>query len=219
MPNTNEATTAVKRIKDFNDEEKAAILARAKRIEPARVAKEFNTTWQVVVAIQKQAQKPAKKTQAKASKSGKAAKKVVKTKKATKSAAAGTQKKTTRGSRFTEQERLEILKRASEIGATNAAAEAGISKWTVFQWKKTMKKAGYDVPKSARGRVATSSAKKATKSEAPAPKAKEELAAKVSTKKANAYSSLEFENALLKEKVATLTAQVAKLREAIAKLA
>ena len=42
---------------------------------------------------------------------------------------------------------------------------------------------------------------------------------KKEVKKTSAYSSLELENALLKDKVASLTAQIEKLRAAITKLA
>ena len=40
-------------MKDFTDEEKAVIIARLKKARPAKVAKEFGTTWQTVRAIKK----------------------------------------------------------------------------------------------------------------------------------------------------------------------
>ena len=153
-----------KRIKDFTDEEKAAIIARLKRIEPTRVAKEFDTTPQTVAAINNAVK-------------GK--------KKATKKAPA-----------------IKMTKKRSAILA-RAEEEAGISKWTIFQWRKQMKKAGMPV---------TSLKKKSKK----AVTKKEVVEQNVSTKNT---SSLELENAILKDKVASLTAQVEKLRAAIAKLA
>ena len=161
-----------KRIKDFTDEEKAAIIARLKRIEPTRVAKEFDTTPQTVAAINNAVK-------------GK--------KKATKKAPAIKMTK----------KRSAILARAEEVGVTQAAEEAGISKWTIFQWRKQMKKAGMPV---------TSLKKKSKK----AVTKKEVVEQNVSTKNT---SSLELENAILKDKVASLTARVEKLRAAIAKLA
>ncbi|MBQ7196319.1 MAG: hypothetical protein IJS40_02805 [Synergistaceae bacterium] len=217
MPNTNEVATPLKKIKDFNEEEKAAILARAKKIEAPRVAKEFNTTWQVVVAVMKQAQKATKKNKTKtASPKSKAV-----AKKTTKKSAKKTADKGKRSSRFSEEEKLAILKRASEIGVPAAASEAGISKWTIFQWKKVMKKAGIEIPKSLRKKAAPAgkvrASKQEAKSDANAPKLK--AAAKGTGRKTDIESSLEFENAILRDKVATLTAQVERLRAAVAKLA
>ena len=143
-----------KHIKDFTDEEKAAIVARLKKIEPARVAKEFDTTWQVVVAIAKAANK-------------------------------------TRTAAIKLKKRAEILARAEEIGVTQAAEKARISRSTIFQWRK---KAGMSLKRKSKKVVEKKEVKKT-------------------------HSSLELENAILRDKVASLTAQVEKLRAAIAKLA
>ena len=196
MPSTN---NNLKKVKDFNDEEKAAIVARANRIEVARVAKEFGTTWQVVSAIQRAAKNAKTKTKAKV------------------------QPKKAAAARSSDERRLEILKRASEIGITQAAAEAGVSKWTVFQWRKVMKKAGYDVPKAAR--VHTAQAAPASKGKAGVTKAvANTLKAKAPSlslpeRKSGVYSQLEVENEMLKQQVANLSAQVEKLRAALSTLA
>ncbi|MBR1486349.1 MAG: hypothetical protein IJ597_03740 [Synergistaceae bacterium] len=198
----------LKKVKDFSDEEKAAILARAEKIEVARVAKEFNTTWQVVSAIQRKA----KNTKLKNAKSQKS--------KAANAKAPSS--KTPHSSNV--EKRLAILKRASEIGVIAAAAEAGVSKWIVFQWRKIMKKQGYDIPRAARVRtnskaaVATKAAKTsrtpkvANKTTAPATSI-------TRVKATGSYSSLELENEMLKQKIADLTAQVSKLRAALSALA
>ena len=180
----------LKKVKDFSDEEKAAIIARAERIEIARVAKEFNTTWQVVSAIQRSAKNAKAKAKIKKNK-------IVKLPKT----AAG------KAPRSSDERRLAILKRASEVGVTVAAAEAGVSKWTVFQWRKLMKKAGYDVPRAAKVRSNTNSV-------ASTPKVTEPR-----IKTTGSYSGLELENEMLKQKVASLNAQVAKLRAALSALA
>ena len=219
----------LKKVKDFNDEEKAAIAARAKKSELSRIAKDFGTTWQVVSAIAKAAAKPKVKPKTKTNAKPKAAAK----KKPAKKPAAAPKK----AARSNNERRLEILKRASEIGVTKAAAEAGVSKWTVFQWRKIMKKEGYVLPPVAKGRsrknaaaaVSTpkSTAKSTAKTKAPASKAKAaapkvtatKTAPKNTAKPSGSYSSLELENQILKQKLATLTEQVEKLRAAIAKLA
>ena len=225
MPNTNNVTPQ-KKVKDFTAEEKVAISARADRIELTRVAKEFNTTWQVVRAIQeavhkeaankKQAKKQVKKPAAPAGKA----------KKVTAAPAASDKKK---APKLTDADRAAILERATEIGATEAAKEAGISKWTVFQWRKTMKKAGKVVAPIPRRK----SAPQAKNTKAPAPvkapavavkknvvKMPEAPKAAPAPKKSEAvYSSLDFENRLLKEQVAALTKQVEKLRAAVNQLA
>ena len=199
----------LKKVKDFNDEEKAAIAARAKKSELSRIAKDFGTTWQVVSAIAKAAAKPKVKPQNKTNAKPKAA---AKKKPARKPAAAP--KKAARSNK-----------------------EAGVSKWTVFQWRKIMKKEGYVLPPVAKGRsrknaaaaVSTpkSTAKSTAKTKAPASKAKAaapkvtatKTAPKNTAKPSGSYSSLELENQILKQKLATLTEQVEKLRAAIAKLA
>ena len=211
MPNTNN----LKKVKDFNDEEKAAIVARANKIEAARVAKEFGTTWQVVSAIQRAAKNAANKTKVSAKKTAPAKKSnTAKTKTAPKKAA-----------RSSDERRLAILKRASEIGITQAAAEAGVSKWTVFQWRKVMKKAGYDIPKAARVHVAQTSktsgkpAAKVTAVKAKAAAPAKAASLKLPAKTSGVYSQLELENEMLKQQVANLSAQVEKLRAALSNLA
>ena len=191
----------MKKVKDFTEEEKAAILARAEKIELPRVAKEFNTTWQVVSAIQRSA----KNTKNKKSKAAKVDK-------VKKNAAAD---KTAR--RSNDERRLAILKRASEVGVVAAAAEAGVSKWTVFQWRKLMKKAGYSVP-----RAAKVSKKAVAVASTPKPEAAEAVKTRTVTSAVNAktsYSNIEFENEMLKQKLASLNEQVAKLRAALSALA
>jgi len=214
MPNTTNNGAPLKKIKDFNDEEKAAILARANKIELPRVAKEFGTTWQVVSAIQRAAKnaKNAKKSKSKAApKKAAPAKKAKAAKAAPKSASSSSKK----AARTSDEKRLAILQRASEIGVTQAAAEAGVSKWTVFQWRKLMKKAGHEVPKAARVR-STTGKKAAAKA---APKNVKTAMPAMPAKKNGTYSQLELENEMLKQQVANLTAQVEKLRAAVSQLA
>ena len=227
MPNND---TATKKIKDFTAEEKALILARADKIEPSRVAKEFNTTWQVVSAIQRDARKKA--GQAKQAKESKKAskQKAAPSKKAGKAKAKHSDENSAK-KKLSNEEKNAILARANEIGATNAANEAGISKWTIFQWRKMLKKSGVAVEPLSRKKTTTvpSSAKnvKNTKAKKSAPKTEEtpssEKVQKVSrpakSKAENAPNTLEFENALLKEQVASLTKQVEKLKAAISQLA
>lgn len=214
MPNTTNNGAPLKKIKDFNDEEKAAILARANKIELPRVAKEFGTTWQVVSAIQRAAKnaKNAKKSKVKvAAKKAAPAKRAKAAKAAPKSASSSK-----KAARTSDEKRLAILQRASEIGVTQAAAEAGVSKWTVFQWRKLMKKAGHEVPKAARVRSTTG--KKAAAAKA-APKNVKAAMPSMPAKKNGTYSQLELENEMLKQQVANLTAQVEKLRAAVSQLA
>ena len=45
----------MKKAKDFTEEEKTAIIKKLKKARPAKVAKEFNTTWQTVLAISRAA--------------------------------------------------------------------------------------------------------------------------------------------------------------------
>ncbi len=200
MPDTNNTGAELKKVKDFNDEEKAAIAARAKRSELSRVAKDFGTSWQVVNAIQKAAQKSAKKTKS-------AATKAAQTRKSN-----AAKRNAPRNSRFTENERLAILQRATEIGVTNAAAEAGISKWTIFQWRKVLKKRGYDIPKASRKRSSSFNRTAANIQVNAAAVAKTDM-------RRGSYTPLEVENRLLKQQIENLTEQVKKLREALARLA
>ena len=220
--------TAKKTIKDFNDDEKKAIIERAKRIEPARVAKEFGTSWQVVSAIMRAEKKGTSRTKAKAQKEGKRAT-------TRKAKTDGTVQKRNRGVK--EAERSVILARASEIGVTAAAAEAGISKWTIFQWRKVMKKAGIELPaiprakgsrqklaakKEKTGETAAEKAVQAVKASVAARASKEapkETKGKRASTKSAVNGSLEFENAMLKEQVSALTRKVEKLRAALAQLA
>lgn len=208
-----------KRVKDFTDEEKAAIIARLQRVEPFRVAKEFDTTWQTVAAI------------------GKAANKMTARRvRGTKAAAKNAVKEARRIKKLkTLQKREEILARAAEIGVTRAAEEAGISKWTIFQWRKQMKKAGIPVEpikhvkvsgrsgekgrnvKKGKGSAAASKATVSTELKAGKKVSRVSVGKLVRDNSVNI--SLEFENAKLRDRVAALTEQVEKLRAAIAKLA
>ena len=228
--------SAKKTIRDFSDEEKKAMVERAKRLEVSRVAKEFDTSWQVVAALVRAENKKAKAS--KAAKTARAARSKVKTKRAAKAAAAPktVQKATRTRTGLSETERSAILARAAEIGVTDAAKEVGISKWTIFQWRKNMKKAGLEVPgvpsKGRKRRAAKVKTVDVKQEETAAEKAvkgvrasitaralKEPKAPKVSGKKSALPGSLEFENALLKEQVAVLQKQIAKLRAAVAELA
>lgn len=200
----------LKKVKDFSAEERAAILERLKRIEPTRVAKEFDTTWQVVKAIERAEKKSTISKKAKTS-----------ARKSTKSKAAAVREEQRAAAL---ERRSAILKRAEEIGVTEAANEAGISKWTVFQWRKALKKAGIAVTPLRRKRSAVSKRSAKTKvrrvmSAAQADVSVVEKKKKSAVKTAAPEMSLEYENMLLKEKVAALTEQVEKLRSAIAKLA
>ena len=215
--------TGKKKVKDFTDEEKIAISARADKIELSRVAKEFNTTWQVVGAIQKAVHKEAAEKKQAKKQSKKAVKEPVSKKKAPKTEAASSK---SRAPKITPEEKAAILARATEIGATEAALEAGISKWTIFQWRKTMKKAGQSIAPLARKKTssnrAKTPAKKATHAPEEALKMPEAPKTKVkasATAKTEFNSSLEFENALLKEQIAALTKQNEKLRAALNQLA
>ena len=203
----------LKKVKDFSAEERAAILARLKRIEPTRVAKEFNTTWQVVVAIERAEKRGTSKK--KTTKAKAAARKNTKSK----ASAAREGRKAAASER-----RAAILARAEEIGVTEAANEAGISKWTVFQWRKALKKAGVAVAPLRRRRSAVSKRAVKTKVKKVTPVVAADVPAVEKKKKSGVKAtasgmSLEYENMLLKEKVNALTEQVEKLRSAIAKLA
>ena len=50
----------LKHTKDFTDEEKIAIIEKLKKAKPAKVAEEFGTRWQTVLAIRRAAGKRAK---------------------------------------------------------------------------------------------------------------------------------------------------------------
>ena len=192
MPDNN---TGKKKVSDFTAEEKIAISARADKIELSRVAKEFGTSWQVVSAIQRAAKSAVAKAKSQAAKK----------------LSAPQNSNAAKAPRSNDERRLAILKRASEIGVTAAAAEAGVSKWTVFQWRKIMKKAGYDIPRAAR--VVTKGPQAAT--------AAQTLPTQFSMpgKKSGVYSQIELENEMLKQQVATLSEQLKKLRAALSQLA
>lgn len=199
MPNTDN-NVPVKKMKDFNEEEKAAILARANKIDIARVAKEFGTSWQVVSAIQKAAKNTDRKTKIDSA-----------TRKKSLASDAKASSAAKRIARIDDDKRLEILKRASEVGVTEAATEAGVSKWTVFQWRKLMRKAGHDVPPALNIR-------NKTKVEVDTPQ-KTKTSISVPANKSGLYSQLELENEMLKQQVANLSEQIKKLRAALSQLA
>lgn len=215
MPNT-DSDVALKKVKDFNEEEKAAILERAKELGILKVAEEFGTTWQVVSAIRRAANQSTRKAKVKpvtkrrtSAKRSRSAKPIAK-----------------KSGRATAEERLEILKRASEIGVTQAADEAGVSKWTVFQWRKLMRKAGQDVPKAPRVRTEAPKAPTAkSKSKSAITKVvaetlnSTETALNFPANKSGVYSQIELENEMLKQQVANLSQQVNKLRAALSQLA
>jgi len=190
MANTN---APLKKIKDFNDEEKAAILARANKIELPRVAREFGTTWQVVSAIQRAAKNAGKKAKVSAKKTAKAA--PAKSAKTAKTVKAASKK----APRTSDEKRLAILKRASEIGITQAAAEAGAAR--------------------VRGSAKTAAPAKTPAKNKPAANTAKATELKLPAKKSGVYSQIELENEMLKQQVATLTEQVEKLRAAVSKLA
>ena len=139
-------------------------------------------------------------------------------------------------SKYTKEQRDAILARAAEIGVTNAANEAGISKWVVFQWRKMLKKKGEVVPPAPKKKKTALKSKSSSKSKTVKKKAvseakevkevKEAVSAtskvevkKSELKKKDFSSSLEFENAILKEKNALLIQQIEKLRAAVNNLA
>ncbi len=196
-----------KSAKDFTPEEKAAILARAERIEFSRVAKEFGTTWQTVSAIRKQAKKEA--TQ-KVDTEAKKIKVQVEEKSAPTKKPLPTGNKRSRD--FTAEEKIKILQRAAEIGLSKAAREAGISRWVLMQWERKALAQNPDIQlnikHSKRGRVSKVNQVTETSNK---PLGTEK------TEKTN--DNLEIENAILREKVAALTEQLEKLRAAVANLA
>ena len=192
-----------KSAKDFTPEEKAAILARAERIEFSRVAKEFGTTWQTVSAIRKQAKKEA--TQ-KVDTEAKKIKVEEKAKPNPQPSATGNK----RSKDFTAEDKLKVLQRAAEIGLSRAAREASISRWVLMQWEKKAIAQNPDLQLNIKHskRSKPSSVKQAVEPKQPV------VAVAVKTN-----DNLEVENAILKEKVAALTEQLEKLRAAVANLA
>lgn len=125
---------------------------------------------------------------------------------------------------FTENERAVILARAKEVGIIAAADEFGTSWQAVAAWQRAERKeSGEPAPQKevkakARGRRGTKGQLKGRK----AVKADKSNAVSVATTKKPMNlkgTSLEFENALLREKINSLTEKVERLRAAVAQLA
>ena len=192
--------------KDFTPEEVKAILARAAKVDLSRVAKEYNTSWQAIMSLQKaEAAAKAKAKQQKA----KGAKKTIETPKTIK-----------RSEEFTKKEKEDILERARKFGFREVAAEVGTNWQTLAYWNKQQKLTG-SVPvdtKPASKSKAKTSVSSDKKTEKPKAVSTTATAASKSTKPANS-EALEIENAILKEKLAILTQQVEKLRAAVGSLA
>ena len=197
--------------KDFTPEEVKTILARAAKVDLSRVAKEYNTSWQAIMSLQK-AEKAAK-MKAKQ-------KPAVKEKKNAKAVEAP--KTIKRSEEFTKKEKEDILERARKFGFREVAAEVGTNWQTLAYWNKHQRLTGSvptdtNVKPAAKPKVKAAAAAHAPKTEKPAAAS----TSATSTKPAKTANSeaLEIENAILKEKLAILTQQVEKLRAAVGSLA
>ena len=211
-------TEAKRSSKDFTPEEREVITNRAKQVGSRKAAAEFGTTWQAIEAWLR-ASKPRKPKAAKAPKEdGRRKPKKVQAAEP--------------GKKFTPEEVAAILARSDVVGAKQAAEEFGTTSYAIGGWRKAARM---------RENVKAASAPKPTQAKAaketPAPAAKVdgrrkrhvEAAAPVapvapakpveSAKPAARSTSLEVENALLKDKVESLTQQLEKLRSVVAQMA
>ena len=188
-----------KTTKDFTPEERKAIVARAAKIDLSRAAKEFNTSWQAIAALQKAAQREklkAKQKPAKAKLKVNAAPKNIK-----------------RSNEFSQKEKDAILAKARIHGFREVAAEFGTNWQTLASWNKQQRNMAAALAsdktkaktQKASGAVSATTAKKPSESS--------------SKSKNMSAEELGIENAILKEKVAILTQQVEKLRNAVGNLA
>ncbi len=147
MP-TNNTNRTTKGVKDFTREELRQILERNAQVGSRKTAKEFNTTWQAVLAIQK---------------------------------------------KFKSQDAIPLISGVPQLSSTQAN-EFGLTK---------------QIPE----RVAIE------EPEANAPVVKDNIITSTQLDSSKTYSSLEIENAILREKIVALTEQVEKLRSAVAQIA
>ena len=226
---TTASTEQKKAAKDLTPEERVAIVQRAKEIGPAKAAEEFGTTWQAVGALLK-AERKAESGEASPKKGGK------KRKHASKKTDDSLKKK------FTPEEVAAILARTDEVGAKQAAEEFGTTGYAIGGWRKAARmKAAIEASDTPAPRKERKPRKAAEKKPQPEPKPARVKAAKPTTAEVKApaapkpatpakplatveapatrHSALELENALLKEKLASLTDQVEKLRSAISQMA
>ena len=140
---------------------------------------------------------------------------------------------------YTDEQKRAVIRRAEEIGFRKAAEETGLAWQTIAQWKKRMPPEpgkGEEAPvagamepiQGVMAEVAAMPADPAKKEKAPAKKdgeKKEKAPEKKADGSANpgvdiaAYEQAIRENATLREQVKALTAQVEKLKKAIADLA
>ena len=201
--------TAIKKSnKDFTPEERKAILARAAKVDLARAAKEFNTSWQAIAALQKAEQR------AKLKAKQKPAAKVKKAKTAKTAAATKVIKKS---GEFSQKEKDAILAKARVHGFREVAAEYGTNWQTLASWNKQQKNMTASEDKA---KVKNRSrAKKAVEGAAVSVAAASKPEVSVGKSKNMSAEELEIENAILKEKLAILTQQVEKLRIAVGSLA
>lgn len=236
--------------KDFTPAERAAILARAEKVDLSRVAKEFGTTWQAVAAMQRAAKQSA--SSPKASSSSRASRTRTRSLPGRRRAKvippldpiieALPQTDQVRKSKdFTPEQRNAVLALANQIGVAKAARRANTTKWVIINWKKNSEQ-GLPLSRQTLTRDQTIAQGK-TEGAAHAPKTLRTLrAARAAAAQAQAApvtspvevpaetpkpaavsksvrDTLEFENAILKDKVELLTEQVKKLRAAVASLA
>lgn len=217
------ADNVKKNIKTLTEEEKTAILKRAEKVDPRKVASEFGTSWQAVVALV-HAKDKASKEEVETVRTRRNRMKNT-SEKAEKKAAASVSKPQEdlssmplkKSADFTMEERLAVIARAGEIGLTKAAKEAHVNKYTITGWQRILKKhanAAKTEPEAAASEVAAEavSSENPTVVKAHAERARKDISSSSS-------ASLEVENVILKEKVAALTAQVEKLKAALNALA
>ena len=126
---------------------------------------------------------------------------------------------------FTASERAMIIARAEEVGKFKAADEFGTSWQAIAAWMKKEGKNNGEAPvvkaKKTKKSAGKKKIKKVTQKKV---KAAQEVSAAPEVKKGaqeKKHKALppEFENFILKEKVASLTEQIEKLKAAIAELA
>ena len=178
-------------LKDLSPEEKSEILARATKGSIMQLAEEYGITWQAIAVMRREeARKTRLNLEANAQTSENAEK---------------------NPEDFTEKEKLFILARVKKLGIKKVAQKTGVSEDIIKEWRKAMKKAPAFAP--AEDQQPEEPVTKILKQE------KNEAVSTSKMKDIDAPTSLEIENAILKEKISELTKQVERLRSAVKELA
>ncbi len=215
-----------RKVKDFTPEEVEKIVTRIKEVGIARAAQEYGISTSLVVSLRRRA----------------IIKSAMEEKEQTTSTpiplTAGRLKpekpvRLKRAKEFSLAERLAVIERSREVGAAQAAREAGISLSMVYNWTFKFGKMK-PMPVAADSDVAQrTEVKQSTPIPAPAPKLKpipiepvkkpqvvkvEQNIPSVPAPSKKQVSALEIENIILKEKVQYLTGQLERLKAAITAL-